>query len=83
MCATFNGNLYKTIVPCYGFTNAIDKTKITKFYNKLYSLLRHIPKHNVLMIGGDINKTHISKAENYKLSSHNSPHRNGEYLLIF
>ena len=29
--------------------------EIFTFYNELYSLVQHIPKHNVLIIGNDMN----------------------------
>ena len=36
-------------------TNTSDKTVIITFYNQLSSLVWHIPKYNVLIIGGDMN----------------------------
>ena len=50
--ATFNGNPGTTI-SCYSPTNASDKTYLIAFYNELSSLVRSIPKHNVLIIGRD------------------------------
>ena len=43
---------------------------------------RHIPKHSVLIIGGDMN-AQIDKDENYKFWLHNSSNRNGDYLTDF
>ena len=55
MCASFNGKPCTKIISCYSPTNANDETYIITFYNELYSHFRHIPKHNVLMIGADMN----------------------------
>ena len=54
MCASFNSNPCSTIASCYSFTNAGEETDMSTFYNKLSSLIRHIPNHNILIIGGDI-----------------------------
>ena len=72
MSAMFNGN------PCYNPTNASNEKDITTFYNELSSLVRHIPKHNVLMVGREMN-THIVKGGN-NFCVRNSPNRNGEYI---
>ena len=53
--ATFNGNLSATIISCYRPTNVSEETDLIVFYNELVSLVRSIPKHNVLVIGGDMN----------------------------
>ena len=82
MCATFNGNLSTTIVSCYSPTNASDEIDITTFYNRLSSSVRHIPKHNILIMGGDIN-TQIGKDRNHRFCLHNLPNRNGKYLADF
>ena len=55
MCTTFNGNPYITIFSPNSSTNASDKTDIFIFYNGLSYFARHIPKHNVLIIHGDMN----------------------------
>ena len=52
MAATFNGNPRATIVSCYSPTNVSKETK----------LVRSIPKHNLLVIGGDMN-AQIGKTE--------------------
>ena len=54
---------------------------ITTFYNGLSSLAWHITKHNVLIIGRDMN-SQIEKDEN-KSYLHKLPNRNGEYLTDF
>ena len=55
MVATFNSNASTTIIFCYSPTNTRDETDLTTFSNELPSLVRNIPKHNVLIIGGDMN----------------------------
>ena len=79
ICATFNGNPYTTIISCYCFPNDSDEMHVTTSYGKICSLVRHIPKHNVLSNSGDMN-TQISKDENNKFCLHK---RNGKYLADF
>ena len=78
MVAKFNGNLGTTIISCHNPTNASDETDLNIFYNKPSSLARCVPKHHVLIIGGDMN-TQISKNVNNKFSLYNSSNRNGEH----
>ena len=61
--AASNDNLSNTIVPEYNPTNSSDETDIISFYHELFFLVRHIPKHNVLIIGGAMN-AQIGKDEN-------------------
>ena len=49
MVATFNGNPSATIISCYSPTNVSEETEIIAFYDKLSSLVRGIPKQNVLI----------------------------------
>ena len=81
-CATFIHNPCTTIISCYSSTNARDELDITAFYNRLSLFALHIPKHNVLIISGDMNAK-IHKDENNKSCLHNLPNRNGEYLEAF
>ena len=62
MAATFNGNPKATIISCYSPTNIRVETELVNFYDELSSLVRSIPKHNVLVIGGDMNDQ-IGKTE--------------------
>ena len=66
MCATFNVNTCTKIISCYIPINPNDETNITTFYTELSSLVRHIPKHNILIIGVNMNaqkgKTEINSA---------------------
>ena len=55
---------------------------ITTVYNELSLLVQHIPKHKVLIIGGEINQQ-IDKNENNKFFLHNSSNRKREYPVDF
>ena len=55
MVATFNGNPWATIISCYSPANVSEETEVVAFCDELSSLVRCIPKHNVLVIGGDMN----------------------------
>ena len=82
MVATFNGNPSATIISCYSPTNFSEETDLIASYNELSSFVHRIPKHNVLVIGGDMN-TQIGKNVNHKFSLHNSSNRNEEHLTNF
>ena len=77
--ATFNGNPRATIISCYSPTNVSEETELVTFYEELSSLVRSIPKYNLLVIGGDMN-ARIGKNRNSKYSLHNTSNRNGQYL---
>ena len=79
--ATSNGNPCTTIISCNCPTNVSDETDII-FYNDPSFLVRHIPKHYILIIGGAMNSL-IGKDENNKFCLYNLPNRNGEYLAEF
>ena len=79
MVATFNGNPRATIISCYSPTNGCEETELATFYDELSSLVRSIPKHNMLVIGGDMN-AQIGKNRNNKYSLHNTSNRNGQHL---
>ena len=82
MAATFNGNPRATIISCYSPTNVSEETELVTFYNELSSLVRSIPKLNMLVIGGDMN-AQIEKNGNNKYSLHNTSNRNGQQLTDF
>ena len=82
MAATFNGNPRATIISCYIPTIVSEETELVTFYDELSSLVRSIPKHNVLVIGGDMN-AQIGKNGNNKYSLHNTSNRNGQYQTDF
>ena len=58
------------------------RTELVTFYDELSSLVRSIPKHNMLVIGGDMN-AQIGKNGNNKYSLHNTSNRNGQHLRDF
>ena len=63
MAATLDGNSRATIISCYSPTNVSEETELVAFYDELSSLLRSIPKHNVLVISGDMNAQIRKKTE--------------------
>ena len=82
MAATFNGNPRAIIISCYSPTNISEETELVTFYDELSSLVRSIPKNNMLIIGGDMN-AQIGKNGNNKYSLHNTSNRNGQHLTDF
>ena len=82
MCTSFNGNLCPITVSCNNPNNARDETDIITFYDEIFPLVWHIPKHKGVIIGGDIN-AHIGKDGNDKLRIHDTLHRIGKYLENF
>ena len=76
ICAILNGNQCTTIVPCYNPIIANDESDVTIFKDGLASLVRLIPKHNVLIIGRDMN-AQIGKDENNKFRRHDTQNRKG------
>ena len=81
MVAIFNGNPSATII-CYNPTNVGEETDLITFYDELSSLVCSILKHNVLIIGRNMN-AQIGKNVNHKFSLHNSSNRNGQHLTDF
>ena len=75
MLATFNGNPRATIISCYSPTNVSEETELVAYYDELSSLVRSIPKHNVQVIGGDMN-AQTGKDGNNKYSLHYTSNRN-------
>ena len=83
ICASFNGNPCTTIISCYSASNATSyETDIITFFNTLYSLVLHIPKQNILIIGEDMN-AQIGSDKTNKFCLHNSANRIREYLADF
>ena len=80
--ATLNENPSATIISCYSPTNVSEETDLIAFYNELSFLVHSILKHNVLVIGGNMN-AQIGKNVNHKFSLHNLSIRNGEHLIDF
>ena len=71
-----------TIISCYSPTNVCEETEIIAFYDELSSLVHSSLKHNILIIGRDMN-AQIGKNVNYIFSLHNSSDRNGQHLTDF
>ena len=82
MVSTFNDNTRATIISCYSPTYVSEETELIALYDELSSLVRSIPKHNVLVIGGNMN-AQIGKNGNNKYSLHNTSNRNGQHLTDF
>ena len=82
MTATFNGNPKATIISCYSPTNVSEENELVIFYEELSSQVRSIPKHDLLVIVGDMN-AQIGKNRNNKYSLHNTSNRNGQHLTDF
>ena len=78
---TFNGKPRATIISYYSPTNVSEETEVVAFYDELSSLVPSIPKHNVLVIGGDMN-AQIGKNGN-RYSLHNTSNTNGQHLTEF
>ena len=75
MVATSNGNPSTTIILSYSPAHVSEETDFIAFYNKLYSVVRGIPKHNV---GGAMNaQIDVLKNVNNKFRLHNSSNRMG------
>ena len=81
MVASFKGNPIVTIISCYSPTNISEKTDLIAFCDELSSLVRSIPKSNVLVIGGDRNDQ-IGKNVHHKFILYNSSKRNGEHITL-
>ena len=60
----------------------VKKLNLLPFTMTLSSLVRSIPKHNVLVIGGDMN-AQIRKNRDNKYRLHNMSNRNGQHLTDF
>ena len=70
MVATFNGYPGAKIISSYSSTIVSEEMDLIAFYSELSSLVHRIPKHDVLVIGGDMNGKHINnKFSLHKLKS--------------
>ena len=59
-----------------------DEVDVDDFYNNLSTLTRHVPQHNFLILGGDMN-AQLGKSDGYKYSYHDTSNRNGKKLHDF
>ena len=80
MIATFNGNPKVTVVSCYSPTNCSEEEEAQEFYDQLAELVKQVHKHNVLLIGRDMNVkigTEDCKGDSLYIKTN----RNGEFKL--
>ena len=82
LVAIFHGNPEPTLISYYSPTNTADEQEVIDFYDDLSSLIRSVQKHNVLIIGGDLN-AEIEQNIHHKFTYHFTSNRNGEYLEQF
>ena len=71
-----------SIISCYSPTNSSDQEDVEKFYQSLNSLVRLVPNHNFLIIGGDLN-AQTGRSDTHKFAYHASSNRNGVLLEDF
>ena len=62
-------HIYHIYIYIYSPTHISDEQVTDNFYTELTSLTRNIPKHNILIIGGDLN-AYLGKHDGYKYSLH-------------
>ena len=70
--ATFHGNPKPTLISCSSPTNIAYEQEVIDLYDDLSCLVRSVPKHNVLIVGGDLN-TQPGKV--YTINSHVITHQ--------
>ena len=80
--ANFNGNPIATVISCYSPTNVSNEEDVIGFYHELSSLTRAVPKHNVLIIGGDMN-AQLGKSTTNRFTYHSNTNRNGNHMNDF
>ena len=78
MIATFSGNPKSTIISTYSPTNNSNIEVIEEYYTELTTLLRRVPKHNMLLLCGDMNAQVGTDAGSH--SYHSKNNRNGDLL---
>ena len=82
LIAHFNGNPTTTVTSYYSPTNVSKESDVKNFYHDLYAFTRSVPKHNVLIIAGDVN-AHLGTDHNNKFSFHTEANRNGILMEQF
>ena len=80
MVATFNGNPQTTFVACYSPTNVSEEIQAQEFYTQLQDTIRKLPKHNVIIVAGDLN-AQVGIQDTKGSSFHEQTNRNGQMLL--
>ena len=82
LIATFIGNPAVTVISCYSPTNVSNVDGREEFYAELSELTKAVPKHSVLLIGGDMNgKIGASDAKGSVYNKHTN--ENGQLLLNY
>ena len=82
MTANFNGNPKVTVISCYSPTNTSEEEVVTQFYGELSNLVKAVPKHNIKIIGGDMNAK-LGRSDVNRLTYGESTNRNGKMLTDF
>ena len=77
--ASFSGNPQITVICCYSPTNVSDENEVVQFYDELASLTRDVPKHNILVVTGDMNAK-VENSDAHRHSFHTTTNRNGEHF---
>ena len=80
MVATFHGNPKLTSISCYSPTNASTEEDAITFYIELISIIYQVPKHHVLVVGGDMNAK-LGKGDVVRNGYHDVTNRNGQFML--
>ena len=78
--ATSTGDPKTTMVVCYSPTNVSEETQVREFYTELQDTIKKLPKHNVIIIAGDLN-TQVGMQDTKGSSFHGNTNRNGQILL--
>ena len=82
LIATFNGNPAVTVISCYSPTNVSTVDEKEEFYAELAELTKNIPKHNVILIGGDMN-ARIGESDAKGSVYNETTNENGQHLLDY
>ena len=79
MVAKFDGNPKTAIVSCYSPTSCSDEKESVQFHSMLQDVIRQLPKHNVIVIAGDVN-TQVGSEDKVGFSFHDNTNRKGSLL---
>ena len=80
MVATFNGNPKTTLSSCYSPTNYSDEIEAVESYSMLQDVIRQLPKHNVIIITGDM-IAQVGSEDIVGFSFHDKKNRNDNLPL--
>ena len=76
--ANFAGNPATTVICCYSPTNCADNSEVIQFYDDLRQTTKKTPRHNVLVVLGDLN-AQIGKGDK-NFTYNKVTNRNGKHL---